>query len=135
MSALSNCSLGAGTNSATTTNNTNMVCSVPDDGATDAPACISAAQITQLQEFHLRLVPHPRILVCTRPNCGYGLALVPLVKEILAHIKQFHSYTLDDGQQAKLNPLLQELDLELPSVVKLKKELLPVLYIPELAGS
>ncbi|CDR98497.1 hypothetical protein [Sporisorium scitamineum] len=134
MSALSNSSLGAGTNSATT-DNTNMVCSVPDDGATDVPACISAAQITQLQEFHLRLVAHPRILVCTRPNCGYGLALVPLVKEIMAHIKQFHSYALDDGQQAKLTPLLQELDLELPSVVELKKELLPVLYIPELAGS
>ncbi|KIS66147.1 uncharacterized protein UMAG_12318 [Mycosarcoma maydis] len=74
----------------------------------------------QLQKFHLGLVAHPRILVCTRPNCGYGLALMPSVKERVAHVKQSHSYTLIDAQLATLKLLLQEQKLENSRLIKSK---------------
>lgn len=55
------------------------------------------------------------------------------MRDISAHIKQYHLYTLDDSKLAILKRLLEEeLDLEHPSMVEVKKELLPVPYIPEL---
>ncbi|CDW99254.1 hypothetical protein, partial [Sporisorium scitamineum] len=140
MSQHFDCSFGAGKDGTNVQNNNTQcvvtsVPSSPGESLTADPSPISTAQITQLQEFHLCLVAHPCILVCTRPNCGYGLALVPLVKEMVAHVKQFHSYMLVDAQLAALKLLLPELKLEHPLAVELKKELLPVLCIPELAVS
>ncbi|GAC92939.1 alpha/beta hydrolase fold-3 domain-containing protein [Pseudozyma hubeiensis SY62] len=44
----------------------------------------------ELERFRLRLVEHPRLLVCTRPGCYLQLLLNIAYKEVSNHLKKVH---------------------------------------------
>ncbi|SPO29581.1 uncharacterized protein UTRI_05403 [Ustilago trichophora] len=86
----------------------------------------------QLGRFHLHLVDHPRILVCTRIDCTHRLAIPPFFKDVIAHLKKSHMHAMVESSKKALKDLLERLDLEHPATVTINKDLLPVPIIKEL---
>ena len=105
---------------------------VPVANQDAAIAPVNPKVAMQLARFHLCLVHHPWLLVCTHTNCTYNLPLVLFTKEVLAHLKQFHQHTLVDSSKKMLAALLEEQDLQHPYTVRICKDLLPAPMIPEL---
>ncbi|SPO22253.1 uncharacterized protein UTRI_00931 [Ustilago trichophora] len=86
----------------------------------------------QLARFNLRLVDHPRILLCTLDSCCPQLPLIPDFKHVTAHIKKVHKKPLVGSAKEMLRSLLDELDVPSPGTVCINKDLLPERMIPEL---
>ncbi|SPO26596.1 uncharacterized protein UTRI_10145 [Ustilago trichophora] len=138
MSQLSACSLGADVNAgnspaakSVSTTDVESLALPPANQYACSPA-VDPKFAAQLGRFHLRLVDHPRILVCTRIDCTHRLAILPFFKDVTAHLKKFHAHTIVESSKKALKDLLEQLDLEHPATVTINKDLLPVSIIKEL---
>ncbi|KAJ1021197.1 hypothetical protein NDA16_003983 [Ustilago loliicola] len=85
----------------------------------------------QLNRFHLRLLQHPALLLCTRPDCTHCLPLNPTLAKVIAHLKSHHHPLTKTGKEI-LAETLAALNLDDPSMVNINPNLLPVNIIKEL---
>ncbi|KAJ1022606.1 hypothetical protein NDA16_003595 [Ustilago loliicola] len=87
----------------------------------------------QLNCFHLRLrlLQHPALLLCTRPDCTHCLPLNPTLAKVIVHLKSHHHPLTKTGKEI-LAETLADLNLDDPSMVNINPNLLPVNIIKEL---
>ncbi|KAJ1026738.1 hypothetical protein NDA16_002035 [Ustilago loliicola] len=87
----------------------------------------------QLNRFHLRLrlLQHPALLLCTRPDCTHCLPLNPTLAKVIVHLKSHHHPLTKTGKEI-LAETLAALNLDDPSMVNINPNLLPVNIIKEL---
>ncbi|GAK66798.1 uncharacterized protein PAN0_015d5022, partial [Moesziomyces antarcticus] len=102
------------------------------DSDFDADTAIDPTAAAQLERFCLRLVDHPRLLVCTRKQCLLKLPLMPTFKEVSTHLKMQHHHALVASSKQVLVDVLETLDLDHPASVRINSSLLPVPIIKEL---
>lgn len=101
-----------------------------------APAIVAAPALSSriaslFDNHHIRLVDHPRILVCTDENCSHGLAIRPTIEGIAAHFDLFHE-RLDFSSIRELQEALEELALLPLDKVHIDTAKLPMRPIKEL---
>ncbi len=92
----------------------------------------TTAMTVSLGRFYLRLVNHPRLLVCTRVGCTLGLPLMPNFRDITAHVQRFHHQPLGDASRSAIQALLTNLDLVPLKDVPVDRDQLPIPKIKEL---
>ncbi|KAJ1018168.1 hypothetical protein NDA16_005034 [Ustilago loliicola] len=85
----------------------------------------------QLNRFHLRLLQHPALLLCTHPDCTHRLPLNPTLAKVIVHLKSHHHPLTKTGKEI-LAEMLAALNLDDPSMVNINPNLLPVNIIKEL---
>ncbi|KAJ1023079.1 hypothetical protein NDA16_003232 [Ustilago loliicola] len=87
----------------------------------------------QLNRFHLRLrlLQHPALLLCTRPDCTHCLPLNPTLAKVIVHLKSHHHPLTKTGKEI-LAETLAALNLDDPSMVNINPNLLLVNIIKEL---
>ncbi|GAC75234.1 transcription initiation factor TFIID, subunit TAF12 [Moesziomyces antarcticus T-34] len=83
----------------------------------------------QLKIFHLALLDHPCLLLCTRIGCEHGVVLVPTLKDVVLHLSK-HRVPLAASGRDFFQEMLEEFPLDHPSAASINMRLLPAPKIP-----
>ncbi|SOV02683.1 uncharacterized protein UDID_18000 [Ustilago sp. UG-2017a] len=104
---------------------------LPAANQTALAAPVDPKVANQLCSFRLRLLQHPALLLCTRPECTHHLPLIPTYVNVFQHLKSHHHPLTKTGVKL-LEETLLALDLVSPATVSIKTNLLPINLIKEL---
>ncbi|SOV04963.1 uncharacterized protein UDID_17805 [Ustilago sp. UG-2017a] len=104
---------------------------LPAANQTALAAPVDPKVANQLCSFRLRLLQHPALLLCTRPECTHHLPLIPTYVNVFQHLKSHHHLLTKTGVKL-LEETLLALDLVSPATVSIKTNLLPINLIKEL---
>ncbi|KAJ1044346.1 hypothetical protein NDA10_006254 [Ustilago hordei] len=104
---------------------------LPAANQTALAAPVDLKVANQLCSFRLRLLQHPSLLLCTRPECTHHLPLIPTYANVSQHLKSHHHPLTKTGIKL-LEETLLTLDLVSPATVSINTNLLPINLIKEL---